>query len=147
VQPDDGGASTSRAAGVAGVRVSGSVPVGDAVLRDDALRGKEACRGESASRAKDVAGEAGRKGGLAADEVTGCLGGDGGEGGELQPSSCGVCLLLASTAARLLTRVASLYVFAFFLAVGLAVVTAMPVATMPVAAMPVAAMPTMPAEM
>jgi hypothetical protein len=55
---------------------------------------------------------------LAANEVAGCLGGDGGEGGEIQPSSCGICLLLASTAARLLARVASLYVFALFLGGG-----------------------------
>jgi hypothetical protein len=105
-------------AGVAGVRLSGSVPVGEAVLRGDALRGKEACRGASASRARDVAGEAGRKGGLAADEVADCLGGYGGKGGEIQPSSCGICLLLASTAARLLARVASMYVFALFLGGG-----------------------------
>jgi hypothetical protein len=95
--------------------------VGVAILLGDALRGKEACRGKGASCAGDVAGEAGRKGGLAAGEVAGRLGGDdgdGGECGEMQPSSCGICLLLASTAARLLVRVASLYVFALFLGGG-----------------------------
>ncbi len=96
----------------------GSVPVGVAVLLGDALRCKEACRGKGASCAGDVAGEAGRKGGLAAGEVAGCLGGNGGEGGEMQPSSCGICLLLASTAARLLARVTSLYIFALFLGGG-----------------------------
>jgi hypothetical protein len=95
--------------------------VGVAVLLGDALRGKEACRGKGASCVGDVEGEAGRKGGLAAGEVAGGLGGDdsdGGKGGERQPSSCGICLLLASTAARLLARVASLYVFALFLGGG-----------------------------
>ncbi len=98
--------------------------MGVAVLLGDALRGNEACRGKGASCAGDVVGEAGRKGGLAAGEVAGRLGGDdggggdGGEGGEMQPSSCGICLLLASTAARLLARVASLYVFALFLGGG-----------------------------
>ncbi len=132
---------TSRAAGVAEVLLAGSVPVGEAVLRSDALRGKEACRGESASRAGDVAGEAGRKGGLAADEVAGCLGGDGGEGGEIQPSSCGIYLLLASTAAGYWRELLHCTSLLFSLAVGLAVATAMPMATIPVAAMPVAAMP------
>ncbi len=42
----------------------------------------------------------------------------GGEGGEEQPSICGICLFLASTAARLLARVASLKVFARFLGGG-----------------------------
>ncbi len=47
-------------------------------------------------------------------EGAGGLGaGCGGEmGGERHPSSCGICLLLARTAARLLDRVASLTVFA-----------------------------------
>ncbi len=35
-------------------------------------------------------------------------------GCDKQPSSCGICLFLANTAARLLSRVASLYVFARF---------------------------------
>jgi hypothetical protein len=35
-------------------------------------------------------------------------------GGDKQPSSCGICLFLANTAARLLARVASLYIFARF---------------------------------
>ncbi len=55
---------------------------------------------------------------MAADELADCLGGDGGEGGEIQPSSYSICLLLASAAARLLARVASLYVFALFLGGG-----------------------------
>ncbi len=95
--------------------------VGVAVLLGDALRGKEACCGKGASCAGTVEDEAGRKGGLAVGEVAGGLGGDdgdGGEGGEMQPLSCGICLLLASTAARLLARVASLNVFALFLGGG-----------------------------
>jgi hypothetical protein len=42
------------------------------------------------------------KGGLEADSVAGwlCDNGGGGEGGEQQPSICGICLLLANTATR-----------------------------------------------
>ncbi len=65
-------------------------------------------------------------GGIAASRAKGSrcavgagrLGGDDREGGEEQPSICGICLFLASTAARLLARVASLKVFARFLGGG-----------------------------
>ncbi len=87
----DGGAVAS-CEGVDDVGVDGvGVPLGSCV------RG-----GVGASRAESSGIEVG----------AGRLGGDDGEDGEEQPSICGICLFLASTAARLLARVASPKVFA-----------------------------------
>ncbi len=85
----------------------GSDTGGDGVLLDgdggdDAPRGGIACSGEGASRAKGTGGADDCRGGLAGDWITGWLGGD---GDEKQPSSCSICLFLATTAARLLARV------------------------------------------
>jgi hypothetical protein len=110
-----------RSAGVAGARVPETDPGGDdgdggavAPCVGDGGRGvplgNRACGGVGASRAKSS--------GSAVGTGTGRLGGDDGEGGEEQPSICGICLFLASTAARLLARVASLKVFARFLGGG-----------------------------
>ncbi len=106
----------SRSARLAGECVPGTVPGGDGgavapCVGEDGVGvplGNRARGGVGASRAKSsgIAVGAGR------------LGGDDGEGGEEQPSICGICLFLASTAARLLARVASLKVFACFLGGG-----------------------------
>jgi hypothetical protein len=102
-----------RLARLAGECVPGTVPGGDGgavapCVGEDGVGiplGNRARGGVGASRAKSsgIAVGAGR------------LGGD---GGEEQPSICGICLFLASTAARLLARVASLKVFARFLGGG-----------------------------
>ncbi len=70
--------------------------------------GSRARGGVGASRAKGSGSAVG----------AGRLGGDDGEGGEKQPLICGICLFLASTAARLLAQVTSLKVFARFLGGG-----------------------------
>ncbi len=61
---------------------------------------------------------------LEMDGLTGWLKGDGiwGQGGEKQPSSCGICLFLASIVAWLLARVTSLKVLLVSVTVGLAAV-------------------------
>ncbi len=71
-----------------------------------------------ASRARDAGDAASCRLGSSGDPGARFLGNDGGEGGEKQPSSCGICCFLAITAARLLARVASLKVFARFLSGG-----------------------------
>ncbi len=105
-----------RSARVAGACRPGAVPGGDGgdvapCVGDDGVGvplGSRAHGGVGASRAKGSGSVVG----------LGRLGGDDVEGGEKQPSSCGICLFLASTAARLLARVASLKVFARFLGGG-----------------------------
>ncbi len=118
--------SAGPSAGVAGACRPGAVPGGDGgdvALRvgDDGVGvplGGRAHGGMGVSGAKGTVGAADCRDGSAEDSGARCLGGDGGEGGEKQPSSCGICLFLASTAARLLARVSSLKVFASFLCGG-----------------------------
>jgi hypothetical protein len=88
----------------------GSDTGGDGVLLDggggeDAPRCGIARDVEDTSCAKGTGGAANCRGVLAGDLIVGFLGGD---GGEKQPSSCGICLFLPNTAARLLARVTSL---------------------------------------
>ncbi len=110
-------------AGVAGALNTGSVSGGDG-----ALRGSRACGGVGASCAEsagDISGSfigvpsgssRGRDNGSATNGGAGGLGVGCGDdvGGEQHPSSCGIGLFLATTAARLLARVASLAVFTRF---------------------------------
>jgi hypothetical protein len=106
-------------AGVAGRRKPGAVPGGDVAHRFDddggiPLYGR--ARGDvGASRAKGTGGAADCRGGSVGDLGAGCHSSD---GGEKQPSSCRICLFLASTAARLLAQVTLLKVFAHFLGGG-----------------------------
>jgi hypothetical protein len=94
---DDGGREDGEGAGAV---VSGAVVSGPGGLEVCCW----SCDGGEISSA-DGAGGSDGAGGLGA----GC----GGElGGERHPSSCGICLFFARTAARLLDRVASLTVFA-----------------------------------
>ncbi len=88
----------------------GSDTGGDGVLLnggggEDVLCCGIARDGEDASRAKGTGSATDCRGVLAGDLIVGFLGG---EGGEKQPFSCGICLFLANTAARLLARVSSL---------------------------------------
>jgi hypothetical protein len=84
----------------------GSETGSDGVLLDgrsgeDALCCGIARDGEDASRTKGTGSAAECRGVLAGDLIVGFLDSD---GGEKQPSSCGICLFLANTAARLLAR-------------------------------------------
>ncbi len=93
----------SRSAGVAGACVPGTVPGGDGGDvapcvgdHDVGIPLGNRARGDiGASRAKSSGSAVG----------AGRLVGDDGEGGEEQPSICGICLFLASTATRLQARV------------------------------------------
>jgi hypothetical protein len=87
--------------------MSKAVSGGNGTAVDGALCGDTACGGVGACSAMSTGDDTNCRGGVAADSVTGWLGGDGGEGGEQQPSICGICLFLANTAASLLARVAS----------------------------------------
>jgi hypothetical protein len=94
---------------------------------DGALRGDKTCGCAGACSARGADGVSDCRGGSSSNSMAGWQGVDGngdgdgggegggeGGGGEQHPSICGICLFLAKTAARLLARVAALYVLALF---------------------------------